>query len=74
LAQGILAVALLANCWPMQAELTFADVNQPLIDQLAHQQHYQVNVVGEQARVEQVSHIRAINSNSPDAIQQIAGR
>lgn len=55
-----------------QAELTFADVNQPLIDQLAHQQHYQVNVVGEQARVEQVSHIRAINSNSPDAIQQIA--
>ena len=55
-----------------QAEVTFADVNQPLVDQLAHQQHYQVNVVGENARIEQVSHIRAINSNSPDAIQQVA--
>ncbi|HFZ8993638.1 TPA: mannitol-1-phosphate 5-dehydrogenase [Citrobacter freundii] len=55
-----------------QAELTFADVNQPLVDQLAHQQHYQVNIVGENARVEQVNRISAIHSNSPDAIQQIA--
>ena len=55
-----------------QAELTFADVNQPLVDQLAHQQHYQVNVVGENARIEQVNRVSAIHSNSPDAIQQIA--
>lgn len=55
-----------------RAELTFADVNQPLVDQLAHQQHYQVNVVGENARIEQVNRISAINSNSPDAIEQIA--
>lgn len=55
-----------------QAELTFADVNQPLVDQLAHQQHYQVNVVGENARVEQVNRVSAIYSNSPDAIAQIA--
>ena len=55
-----------------QAELTFADVNQPLVDQLAHQQHYQVNVVGENARVEQVNRVSAIHSNSQDAIRQIA--
>lgn len=55
-----------------QAELTFADVNQPLVDQLAHQQSYQVNVVGENARVEQVNRVSAIHSNSPGAIQQIA--
>ena len=55
-----------------QAELTFADVNQPLVDQLAHQQSYQVNVVGENARVEQVNRVSAIHSNSADAIQQIA--
>lgn len=55
-----------------QAELTFADVNQPLVDQLAHQQHYQVNVVGENARVEQVNRVNAIHSNSQDAIRQIA--
>ncbi|MGL5701313.1 MAG: mannitol-1-phosphate 5-dehydrogenase, partial [Kluyvera sp.] len=55
-----------------QAELTFADVNQPLVDQLSHQQRYQVNVVGENARIEQVNRVSAINSNSSDAIQQIA--
>lgn len=55
-----------------QAELTFADVNQPLVDQLAHQQHYQVNVVGENAHVEQVNRVSAVYSNSPDAIAQIA--
>ncbi|MDN5987326.1 MAG: mannitol-1-phosphate 5-dehydrogenase, partial [Hafniaceae bacterium] len=55
-----------------QAELTFTDVNQPLVDQLAHQQSYQVNVVGENARVEQVNRVSAIHSNSADAIQQIA--
>lgn len=55
-----------------QAELTFADVNQPLVDQLSHQQRYQVNVVGENARIEQVNRVSAINSNSSDAIQQIS--
>ncbi|AIJ08239.1 MULTISPECIES: mannitol-1-phosphate 5-dehydrogenase [Edwardsiella] len=54
------------------AELTFADVNQPLIDQLAHQQSYEVHVVGEQQRVERVQHVSAIHSASPDAIAQIA--
>lgn len=55
-----------------QAELTFADVNQPLVDQLAHQQSYQVNVVGKNAKIEKVSRISAIHSASPDAIRQIA--
>lgn len=54
------------------SELTFADVNQPLVDQLAHRQRYNVRVVGEQQRIEQVRHVSAIHSNSPDAIAHIA--
>lgn len=54
------------------ATLTFADVNQPLIDQLDHQQSYQVNVVGENSKVEQVNNIRAVHSNSPDAVRHIS--
>lgn len=54
------------------ATLTFADVNQPLIDQLDHQQSYQVNVVGENSKVERVNNVRAVHSNSPDAVRHIS--
>lgn len=55
-----------------RADLIFADVNQPLVDQLAHQQSYQVHVVGENAHVERVNKVSAVHSASPDAINQIA--
>ncbi|WP_159567643.1 mannitol-1-phosphate 5-dehydrogenase [Budvicia diplopodorum] len=54
------------------ATLTFADVNQPLIDQLDHQQSYEVNVVGENSSVERVNNVRAVHSNSPDAVRHIS--
>ncbi|MGL4859070.1 MAG: mannitol-1-phosphate 5-dehydrogenase [Enterobacteriaceae bacterium] len=54
------------------AEVTFADVNQQLVDQLQHQQRYRVNIVGEHPYQEWVQQIRAIHSNSPDAIEHIA--
>ncbi|MFP1858704.1 mannitol-1-phosphate 5-dehydrogenase [Lonsdalea quercina] len=55
-----------------KSELIFADVNQPLVDQLAHQQHYEVHVVGEASRVERVNRVSAVHSGSPDAINEIA--
>lgn len=54
------------------SQLTFTDVNQPLIDQLEHQQSYQVHVVGQESRIEKVQHVHAINSNDPKTIEYIA--
>ncbi|ENU1225364.1 mannitol-1-phosphate 5-dehydrogenase [Providencia rettgeri] len=54
------------------SQVTFTDVNQPLIDQLAHQQSYNVHVVGQENRIEKVQHIHAVNSNDPKTIEFIA--
>ncbi len=54
------------------SQLTFTDVNQPLIDQLAHQQSYQVHIVGQEHRIEKVQHVHAINSQDPKTIEYIA--
>lgn len=55
-----------------QAELTFADVNQTVLDLLNSRKSYQVHVVGEQARVEQVNNVSAVNSGSEEAVALIA--
>lgn len=54
------------------AELTFADVNQTVLDLLNSRKSYQVHVVGEQARVEQVNNVSAVNSGSDEAVALIA--
>ncbi|WP_369310718.1 mannitol-1-phosphate 5-dehydrogenase [Providencia rettgeri] len=54
------------------SQLTFTDVNQPLIDQLEHQQSYQVHIVGQENRIEKVQHVHAINTNDPKTIEYIA--
>lgn len=54
------------------SEMIFADVNQQLIDQLAHQQSYQVHVVGEEHIVEKVQRVNAVNSMDPKTVEHIA--
>ncbi|MDE1513950.1 mannitol-1-phosphate 5-dehydrogenase [Vibrio sp. dsl-7] len=51
--------------------VTFADVNEPLVDQLSHQQKYTVKVVGNECKMETVSHVTAVNSNSEALIERI---
>lgn len=52
-------------------ELIFADVAQPLIDQLNQQDAYPVQTVGEQQRTEWVRGITALHSSSEAAIQAV---
>ncbi|MEW4534483.1 mannitol-1-phosphate 5-dehydrogenase [Vibrio paracholerae] len=51
--------------------VTFADVNEPLVDQLSHQQEYKVKVVGSECKMETVSHVTAVNSTSEALIERI---
>ncbi|GHY06480.1 mannitol-1-phosphate 5-dehydrogenase [Vibrio cholerae] len=51
--------------------VTFADVNEPLVDQLSHQQAYKVKVVGSECKMETVSHVTAVNSASAALIERI---
>ncbi|GAB2642170.1 mannitol-1-phosphate 5-dehydrogenase [Vibrio panuliri] len=51
--------------------VTFADVNEPLVDQISHKQEYKVKVVGSQCTVDTVTHVTAVNSASNDVIEQI---
>ncbi|MGL4225908.1 MAG: mannitol-1-phosphate 5-dehydrogenase [Vibrio sp.] len=51
--------------------VTFTDVNEPLVDQLSHQQQYTVKVVGNECKMETVSHVTAVNSNSEALIERI---
>jgi mannitol-1-phosphate 5-dehydrogenase len=44
-------VALSANCWLTRGLLTFADVNQVVLDALNARHSYQVHVVGENEQV-----------------------
>ncbi|HAT5005567.1 mannitol-1-phosphate 5-dehydrogenase [Serratia marcescens] len=53
-------------------EVTFADVNQTVLDLLNSRKSYQVHVVGEQERVERVNNVSAVNSGSEAAALLIA--
>lgn len=48
-------------------EVTFADVNQTVLDLLNSRKSYSVHVVGEQERVERVNNVSAVNSGSEAA-------
>ncbi|EOL8967800.1 mannitol-1-phosphate 5-dehydrogenase [Cronobacter dublinensis] len=52
--------------------LTFADVNQTVLDALNARHSYQVRVVGEQEQIDTVSGVDAVNSNSDDVVTLIA--
>ncbi|HGM6605364.1 TPA: mannitol-1-phosphate 5-dehydrogenase [Serratia marcescens] len=53
-------------------EVTFADVNQTVLDLLNSRKSYSVHVVGEQERVECVNNVSAVNSGSEAAAALIA--
>ncbi|MGP6487702.1 mannitol-1-phosphate 5-dehydrogenase [Duffyella gerundensis] len=53
-------------------ELVFADVNQAVLDALNARHEYPVHVVGEQAKVETVRNVSAVNSTSDEIIDLIA--
>ncbi|UPQ87667.1 mannitol-1-phosphate 5-dehydrogenase [Vibrio sinaloensis] len=52
-------------------EVTFADVDTPLVDQLSHQQQYKVKVVGSECQIDTVTHVTAVNSASEEVIDRI---
>ncbi|OEF22652.1 mannitol-1-phosphate 5-dehydrogenase [Vibrio rumoiensis] len=52
-------------------QVTFADVNGPLVDQISHKQEYKVKVVGSKCQIDTVSHVTAVNSASDDVIDRI---
>lgn len=51
--------------------VTFADVNQEVVDLLASRHQYQVKIVGETQVTETVANVTAVNSNSPEIIELI---
>lgn len=53
-------------------QVTFADVNQEIIDAIATRHEYPVNVVGEQSTTEIVKNVDGINSTSNEVIDYIA--
>ena len=53
-------------------ELVFADVNQAVLDALNARHEYPVHVVGENAKVEIVTGVSAVNSTSEDIVTLIA--
>ncbi|SCB75051.1 mannitol-1-phosphate 5-dehydrogenase [Gilliamella bombicola] len=53
-------------------QVTFADVNQQIIDAIATRHQYPVNVVGEQSTTEIVKNVDGINSTSNEVIDYIA--
>ncbi|EPT7056005.1 mannitol-1-phosphate 5-dehydrogenase [Cronobacter sakazakii] len=52
--------------------LTFADVNQTVLDALNARHSYQVRVVGEQEQIDTVTGVDAVNSTSEDVVTLIA--
>jgi len=53
-------------------QLTFADVNQVVLDALNTRHEYPVHVVGEQAQIEKVKGVNAVNSASDEIVPLIA--
>lgn len=53
-------------------QLTFADVNQVVLDAINARHEYPVHVVGEQAQVEIVKGVNAVNSTSDDVVDLVA--
>ncbi|HHX8518844.1 TPA: mannitol-1-phosphate 5-dehydrogenase [Vibrio diabolicus] len=54
-----------------EVEVTFSDVDAPLVDQLSHKQEYKVKVVGTECQIDTVTHVTAVNSASDDVIDRI---
>lgn len=52
-------------------EVTFADVDQGLVDQLRELRSYNVKVVGSDCQTDVVSHVTAVNSASDELIEKI---
>ncbi|WP_415229528.1 mannitol-1-phosphate 5-dehydrogenase [Psychromonas sp.] len=53
-------------------QVTFADVNETVVNALIARNEYDVNVVGAECVVEKVSNVTAINSTSPEIVKLIA--
>ncbi|KFC77129.1 mannitol-1-phosphate 5-dehydrogenase [Buttiauxella agrestis] len=53
-------------------QLTFADVNQTVLDALNERHSYQVHVVGEQEQIDTVSNVNAVSSIGDDVVTLIA--
>jgi mannitol-1-phosphate 5-dehydrogenase len=56
------------------AELTFADVNQTVLDAMNQRHSYQVKVVGEQELIETVNGINAVNSSDTETIAELIAK
>lgn len=52
-------------------QVTFADVNETLIDQLNHSQEYKVHVVGADQKLDVVRNVAAVSSAGPEVIARI---
>ncbi|MGV3000683.1 mannitol-1-phosphate 5-dehydrogenase [Vibrio sp. E150_018] len=52
-------------------QVTFADVNAPLIEQISQKKEYKVKVVGSKCQVDTVTNVTAVNSASDDIIDRI---
>lgn len=53
-------------------KVTFADVNETVVNALIARNEYDVNVVGEDCVVEKVTNVTAVNSTSPEIVKLIA--
>jgi len=53
-------------------KVTFADVNETVVNALIARKEYDVNVVGAECVIEKVSNVTAINSTSPEIVKLIA--
>ncbi|MGY5451413.1 mannitol-1-phosphate 5-dehydrogenase [Agarivorans sp. MS3-6] len=52
--------------------VTFADVNETVINAIQQRGEYQVKVVGEQCTLEPVTNVTAVNSTSPEVVDCVA--
>lgn len=52
-------------------QVTFADVNETLIDQLNHRQEYKVHVVGADQKLDVVRNVAAVSSAGHEVIARI---
>ena len=52
--------------------VTFADVNETVVNALIERKEYNVKVVGAQSVTEKVSNVTAVNSTSPEIVKLIS--